>query len=183
MTARTLKITKLDAARRQLELAIVLYFHKGDPVSIHTLTAAAYDVLRGVNLDKGGQPMIKDWVFEMIKPEHISEFRQTLGSAQNFFKHADRDPDATLEFVPQQTEFLLLDAAWTLHRLIPERVPVVAIFELWGFLTFGSTFVTYAGQDKTDGATRLRLASLSRQEFFEEMLPVAYRAQIELPDA
>jgi hypothetical protein len=30
------KVSKLDAAKRQLETAIRLYFSDGDPVSIHT---------------------------------------------------------------------------------------------------------------------------------------------------
>jgi hypothetical protein len=43
---REFKVSKLDAAKRQLETVIRLYFSNGDPVSIHTLTAAAYNVLR-----------------------------------------------------------------------------------------------------------------------------------------
>jgi hypothetical protein len=35
-------VRKLAAVRTQLETAISLYFGGGDPVSIHTLTAAAY---------------------------------------------------------------------------------------------------------------------------------------------
>jgi len=31
-----LKLTKLDAARRQLQTAIILWFTNGDSVSIHT---------------------------------------------------------------------------------------------------------------------------------------------------
>jgi hypothetical protein len=38
-------ITKLDAARRQLETAIKLYFDEGDPGSIQTLCSAAYNGL------------------------------------------------------------------------------------------------------------------------------------------
>jgi hypothetical protein len=41
---KKLKISKLDAAKRQLEVAIRLYFYFGDPVAIHTLTAAAYNI-------------------------------------------------------------------------------------------------------------------------------------------
>ena len=49
-----LRLTKLDAARRQLETAVRLYFHEGDPVSTHTLAAAAYNVLRALNKRQGG---------------------------------------------------------------------------------------------------------------------------------
>lgn len=173
----------MDAARRQLETAVVLYFHEGDPVSIHTLTGAAYEVLRNLNHKQDGNPMIKDWAPEMIKPEYAGNFRDLLNQAQNFFKHADRDAEATLEFQPHETEILLLDAVWTYRRLARERLPLLGVFELWGFLTFGATFVTYGGVEASDPSTRQRLASLSRQEFFDEMLPVAYHSTVHGPDA
>ena len=42
-----MNISKIDAARRQLTAT---YFHEADPVSIHTLTSAAYEILRNANL-------------------------------------------------------------------------------------------------------------------------------------
>jgi len=53
-TVQKLTISKLDAAKRQLETVIRLYFVHGDPVSIHTLTSAAYNVIRDVNKKRGG---------------------------------------------------------------------------------------------------------------------------------
>jgi hypothetical protein len=38
-------VTKLDAARRQLKTAIKLWFEDGDPVAIHTLIVAAYEII------------------------------------------------------------------------------------------------------------------------------------------
>lgn len=49
-----LRLSKLDAARRQLETATKLYFEHGDEVSIHTLAAAAYSVIRDINEHRGG---------------------------------------------------------------------------------------------------------------------------------
>jgi hypothetical protein len=46
MTKRpTLKVSKTDVAKRQIETAIRLWFFSGDPVSIHTLAAAAHQIL------------------------------------------------------------------------------------------------------------------------------------------
>ena len=42
-------VTKLNAAERQLETAILLYFSDKDPVSIHTLCCAAYEVVHALN--------------------------------------------------------------------------------------------------------------------------------------
>jgi hypothetical protein len=38
-------ITKLEAGRRQLRTAIRFWFEDGDPVAIHTLVAATYEIL------------------------------------------------------------------------------------------------------------------------------------------
>lgn len=40
------RITKLDAARRHLATAIMLWFTGGDTVSIYTLSHAAYEVIQ-----------------------------------------------------------------------------------------------------------------------------------------
>src|SRR2546426_4220895 len=104
-------VTKLQAVRRQLETALRLYAEDGDAVAIHTLTAAAYDVLRHVSASRGGSPMwLKDSLVQTLKPEYQRLMIENLNRAQNFFKHADRDAETTLEFNPAQTEALLADA-------------------------------------------------------------------------
>ena len=40
-----MNISKLDAAKRQLETAVELFFNHKDPVSIHTLTRAVHEIL------------------------------------------------------------------------------------------------------------------------------------------
>jgi transcriptional regulator with XRE-family HTH domain len=44
-----LKVSKLDAARRQLECAIELWFLEKDEVSVHTLAGAAYQIIHDIN--------------------------------------------------------------------------------------------------------------------------------------
>ena len=55
-----LKLSKLDCARRQLELAIELYFLERDPVSIHTLVGAARQLLADINKHRGGKPLFTE---------------------------------------------------------------------------------------------------------------------------
>jgi len=125
-------ISKLDAARRQLEMAIRIYFNEGDPVSIHTLAAAAYNVLRDINAKRGGAPMlIKDGCQFAVKPEHLAMFKKKLNEAENFFKHADDDPDETIKFNPGITEYFLLDACDKYRSLTKEIVPNLQVFFYW----------------------------------------------------
>jgi hypothetical protein len=44
-----LRIGKLDAARRQLQTAIALWFDERDPVAIHTLSVAAYEIVHTIS--------------------------------------------------------------------------------------------------------------------------------------
>jgi hypothetical protein len=86
-----LHLPKLDVALRQLETAVTLYFQSSDPISIHTLTAAAYNVLQDIKKHRGaGFQMFKD--ADMVYPEKRREYVEMLNESENFFKHADRDP-------------------------------------------------------------------------------------------
>jgi hypothetical protein len=128
-------VTKLQAVRRQLETALTLYFDGKDPVSIHTLASAAYNVIRDVNRNKGGKPMLvkelhADQFVEKLgqTPKHIADI---LNETENFFKHAGRDADKTLTFDDGQAELLLLDACEKYREITNEMVPMFGAFILW----------------------------------------------------
>ena len=87
-----MKVGKLDAARRQLETAIRIYFSEGDPVATHTLAAAAHQLLADLSKARGSAPMLTDSLLRMIRQDQVKQARDRFNAAANFFKHADRDP-------------------------------------------------------------------------------------------
>lgn len=125
---KALEITKLECARRQLETGIDLFFQKSDPVSIHTLTSAAYNIIRDVNISRGGKPMFaKERYVQMGGKLSLHD----LNEPENFFKHADRDADAQLTFFPVYTECFLAEACKTYGELTGEHVQKFDLFTLW----------------------------------------------------
>jgi len=86
-------VSKIDAASSQLDTAIALWFHDQDPVSVHTLAAAAYQITHDIKRHRG---IDHDLLYDsrMVKDEYRKEWMTAMKKAQNFFKHADRDPDA-----------------------------------------------------------------------------------------
>jgi hypothetical protein len=62
----TLTIGKLDAARRQLSTAITLWFGSDDPVSIHTLAHAAYEIIHTVSRKRNPDRRGDEWSFCLI---------------------------------------------------------------------------------------------------------------------
>ncbi len=167
-----LQVSKLDAARRQLETAVRLYFAEGDSVSIHTLTAAAYQLLADINRARGGSPMLKEQVPTWVRPDAQDEARSRLNEAANFFKHADRDHDDVLAFNPGPTELLLYDACVKYKEFTGEAVPVLGVFHVWFWLGPGADLVTDAERQKVVNALRQAFPNSTRRSFFAEALPL-----------
>ena len=171
-----LTISKLDAAKRQLETVIRLYFAHGDPVSIHTLTSASYNVIRDVNKNRGGTPLLaKDQFLDYIKQGHEKEVRDLINAAENFFKHADRDHDATLDFNPKQSEFLILEACGTYWKLTGEFPPLFRVYQTW-FVAHNERLFNFPDHDRyaiTKSAKEV--TKLSKEQFFSPALAAAMR--------
>lgn len=176
---KNITISKLDAAKRQLETVIRLYFFDGDPVSIHTLTSAAYNVIRDVNVKRGGGPMlVKDKAIEFVKPEYREEFRKSLNNAENFFKHANKDHDQTLDFNPDQSEMLIWDAISTYSNLTGETPPLFKIFQAWIACNKPEMFDLPSEGKLWFATTGPELASIGKSGFFNKLLPIVMQQGI-----
>ena len=169
---KNLTISKLDAAKRQLETAIRLYFSNGDPVSIHTLTAAAHNIIRDVTKRRGNELMlVKDQLLEYLKPDFRKIFKEKLNEAENFFKHADRDHEATLNFNPDRSEFLIIDACSQYCKLTGEDPPLFQIYRGW-FMANNQDLFTSPVQTQVLNATASMIVGMGRVGYFNTMLPL-----------
>src|ERR1700730_15650904 len=99
MNDQKLRISKIEAARRQLDSAIELWFLDKDEVSVHTLAAAAYQLVHDLKEHKG---LARELLYDsaMIKDEYRKQWIKVIKKPMNFFKHADNDPEEALEFSP-----------------------------------------------------------------------------------
>lgn len=173
-----LQISKLDAARRQLEVAVRLYFSNDDPVSIHTLAAAAYNVIRDVSSKRNATPMLlKDTVAQMLRPGMQKLFRAKVNEAENFFKHADRDHEGSFEFFPTLSEYFLIDACDQYYRLTGEAPPVFKLFRGW-FIANHPDFFDFSAH----GGAQLQkpaeqIVAMGRGTFFKTFLGPAMSMQ------
>jgi hypothetical protein len=101
-----LRITKIEAACRQIDTAIEMFFFDRDPVAIHTMVAASHEIVHALAKRKG----VADLLFgtNMVKHEFHKRWNEMVVSDGIFFKHADEDPDGELEFNPESMEVLLM---------------------------------------------------------------------------
>jgi hypothetical protein len=145
MTQPSEKLTKLDAAGRQLRQAIVLFLQDQDTVSVHTLAAAALQILTDIGKNAGVTSMVRNP--ELIRPEMRRYFVDQMNAAQNFFKHADRDAEANFEFYPAATPFFIIDAVVMYRQLTGESQPAEKAYEVWFALNYPDVLVDGAYKD------------------------------------
>jgi len=126
-------ITKLAAAERQLNEAIRLFFERRDIVAVHTLAAASDQVLSNLCVAKGIKPRLRGYA-DFIRAEVRKEWFGHLTHAENFFKHAERDPEGALEFNTEQTTWVLSSATMLYGELTKKLTHEASVFFCWFFL-------------------------------------------------
>lgn len=165
-----IEISKLDAAKRQLEVAIRLFFNYSDIVAIHTLMAASGEILNDLS-KKQNVKLLFDEMFELIKPEYKDEIIKKSREAQNFFKHADNDSDVVYKLTLENTEFLLYFTCINFKKFTDENSPFVDLYLIW-FLSKNKKY--YLNNVNNIGIKDLlnRLDFSNRQQFLKEVLPI-----------
>ncbi len=168
MTALT--ISKLDAARRQLQTAITLWFGAGDPVSIHTLAYASYEIIHA--LSKQRNPGRRDLLFDtlVVKDEYRREWADLVKRHANFFKHAKDDAKHVIEFNPALSELFILFALLGVE-LSGERHNDEELAFLYWFQIHRSDLLTDEGRKKFEQAfsvdQRKAFRTIPKNEFLQ----------------
>jgi hypothetical protein len=168
----TQSVTKLDAARRQLDTAIELWFHDKDEVSILTLSYAAYEVIHTVSKKRGRkQPLIFD--SDVVKPEFRRLLASHIKKAPNFFKHADHDSEGTVEFKPVMSEILFIFSIMGLQSIGISSNDYELAFSWWFNLTRPNLLSKHgreliAKSLPVDAIAEVK--GLAKSEFFEQFL-------------
>jgi hypothetical protein len=167
-----LKFSKLDCARRQLELAIELYFLERDPVSIHTLVSAARQILTDINKHRGGKPLFTEaQAFKgIVIPGKEKELAQLFRNPANFFKHADDDPDASIDFSPDFNEVILWETSRKYRELTSETIPAMGAINVWFQARHPEIFTDEFFKQKEFKNIASGITSLSKIQFYKEIL-------------
>jgi len=102
--------SKREAAVRQLDVAIGLLFTDSDPLSIRTLAGAAYGILADIAEDQEQGSSCRTKIIEdsgLTKTEAL----RALNAAQNYLKHADKDPNSSLSLHEEENDHLIFVAS------------------------------------------------------------------------
>jgi hypothetical protein len=75
--------------------------------------------------------LMEDMVEIYAKPEHKEDVYRKIHEAENFFKHADRDPEDTIDYCPQAAEMRLWEACIKYTELSGEQTPIMQAMNGW----------------------------------------------------
>lgn len=125
------ELTKLDVARRQLAVAIRLFFDDRDAVSVYTLAANAWEIIDVLCKRRGVRGLSGETQGRL--PEGVSLKRDLVNDPyRNFFKHADRDPEGKVTgFRDQRNDHVIMLAAEDLLRVTETKLLECQVFQTW----------------------------------------------------
>jgi len=127
-------LSKIDVARRQLVMAIKMFFFEEDVVSLHTVACAAHGVIHDIAKHKDIKKSIKD--SPLIAKSARSEYLRAVNYPQNFFKHAHSDPKGRMVFRYNGTPLFILDALFLYASIERDLTNEMRIFLIWVQLRF-----------------------------------------------
>jgi len=125
-----IRVSKIEAAERQIELSIRLLFQNEDPIGIHTLAAAGFRILR--DLGEKADTQIHQHLKKIIKPGMEGKLWKAFNRPANFLKHAADDPDGILENIQEEAnDVLILFACFYYQDLGYKWTPQMVAFITW----------------------------------------------------
>jgi hypothetical protein len=152
-------ITKIEAAQRQLVTAIELFFRDADPVSVISLASNAWEVIDTL-FTKRGVESFSEETRDHITTGHNLKKDFINAPHRNFFKHADRDPDAVLEgFSDVENDHVLFLAVEDYIRLNKKSPIEFQVFQLW-YLAINTNKVAHEALADILAATEVIFSSI-----------------------
>lgn len=124
------QISKLDAARRQLLAAIHLHWYFTEPLAVYSLASNTWEIC-----DTLLKHMDKVRLLREISEVHGStdrEIRKLINEPRNFLKHADRDPDGTMQDLDAADCDAIVETACIDYMMASGRSPsILGLYLAW----------------------------------------------------
>jgi hypothetical protein len=167
---KLITVSKIDAAQRQVDTAIKLWFADGDPVSIHTLLYAAVDIVHGLH----GRATGKRLFFENDAMKSIPGMVQIVKDWPNFFKHGRRhELDRVLSFNPGANLVLFSACIAGLARIGAPQNDLHDALTSWLLIHEPAFFSAFVRKQRPSGETLRQIRRISKKKFLEDHLRIA----------
>ena len=113
--SNTLRLNKINVAEAHIVTAVNLFFENGHPVSVYTLASAAREILTTLGVKQGIETLLHQMA--TWKGETLKQQINKAHAFANFFKHANTDPTAVLEFPEDEVDGIRFIACHDFGRI------------------------------------------------------------------
>lgn len=170
------RISRREAARSQLDRAILLWFEAeiADLPAIHTLAVAVQGILTALCRDmKVEKSRIVSWIES--KPRRTQE---EMRSPQNFFKHGyhkqKRNPEKdVVTYSEGMTEMFLIENVEAYHRLFDGASALMVAYAVWFSFKYPEAFPGKELKQTLAREIDLNvLSKLRKPKFLNTVLPI-----------
>ena len=163
-----MRVSKISAAERQLDSALLLFLEGGDIVACHTLAGAA-SVLLSDLVDKHCPEKSWDRSVQSANSLARNEYFRVLRKSQNFFKHAKNDPDGYIDFEESDFTHVAFLATMNLSELEGKKSLAQSFFQVWYVACYASNL----GHEPELVATATKLFGVIEQLSYANQREVA----------
>jgi hypothetical protein len=177
-------ITRREAARSQLDRAILLWFGSeiAELPSVHTLTIASQGVLSALCRDMK-VPISKLVTWLDSQPRRV---RDQIRSPQNFFKHGHHKQKQKykdiVNYTPELTEMFLVDAVEAYHCLFGSASALMLCFALRFSFDHPTALPMKETKAKLAKSVEVeKLGELRKPEFLNKVLPLLAKLAVKRP--
>ena len=136
---KIMELTKFEAATRQLNTAIQLFFEQRDPVSVRTLVGAASRVFADLVEHRNPGKSWRGNIVASIPQLSPREVYRIIDKTQNFLKHADEDPEGVELFSEEENDGLLFVSCLECGE-IGETSYEMQAFQIWYMAAYPESF-------------------------------------------
>lgn len=160
------KITKLDAARRQLLAAIHLHWYCNEPIAVYSLASNVWEICD--TLTKLAS--ITSTVDRISADQNIThlDVKKLINAPRNFIKHADRDPGAEIDDITHLDCDAVVMTACLDYMSISRRSPAITGLYVFWFAAINPQLLAgfcskpakhyFPGLNKADRNTQIQVA-------------------------
>lgn len=130
-------ISKIDAAHRQIDVAIRMHLTGGDIVAVHTLACAAREIYER-HCQMAGTRRFYDEIAATYPESTQKQVYEVLNRTRNFLKHPDGDGnlDARIALCDRDNKLMLFIATHDCACLLGEQTPlIVQAYNVWVLAT------------------------------------------------
>jgi hypothetical protein len=155
------EISKIEAAQRQLDTAIDLWFKDGDGLSAFTLAYASLKLLQNLYAHQGRDGF--DQALDQLTRKRGAH--KSMAHIANFLKHADRDPEEVLGFFHPDLTVTVIGLATLLYKRLTDSLTLkMQAFDSWTEITAADELgIPEIDQNEERARTNQRVRNALRQ--------------------